>query len=690
LECFRPLPHFLTGRWNGILRRASAYRWLRRLDAYSSAIAFEQVAIQEGLRAATGIATVVAAAVWLHRPGLAPAAFGAFWACLADPGGTYRSRLTYMGLFAGAGTVTAFIASACAGLGPFIAAAALVPLVFLPSLSAMYGAETSRVGTLVCVVAAVAVAIPNAPGAALQLAGVFLLGCAWAMILCIGIWRIQHFAPARRAIAKVFGQLGAMTSALLTLDGPAMPAGFDWDAFNAEHRRCIRATIEWARSVVAVLETSNPRYRIEIEITDRIFAALIAISHALAERDPSLGSGSERDLLHRLLLSLTAAQQQVLRRIPQPARLASQAALLQSESTAVATVIGRGIRAAAGALHDLADAWRNGPGSPRSRVTTEPGAAHALRPIPTTAWTHAARVAIAVVIAYAIGSWLNLTFSYWATMAAVVVVQPEAASIWQRSLERMIGSIAGGLLAALLVFILPTKIALLAVIFPMAAATIAFRLVNYTIFVVFVTTLFVLVTELLQPVAGIVSVRVINNVIGSLVGLGASLLLWRGPRTKRPSEVLAEALKANFAYAAGVLAATGAAAEVEALRRAAGLASNAAEIMQHRLALEGQSGRAHLAEMADLLHAVRRLAGSVIAASLAGEPAGAARAAALVRESGMLVQLIERGSAGTLPAPPGGEPQDDVDRAVRSVTAAAAAYVKAFQPRTSVLVHVAP
>ena len=690
MECLRPLPHLLTRQWNGILRRASAYRWLRRLDAYSSAIAFEQVAIQEGLRAATGIATVVAAAVWLHRPGLAPAAFGAFWACLADPGGNYRSRLSYMGLFAGAGTVSAFIASACAGIGPFIAAAALVPLVFLPSLSAMYGAETSRVGTLVCVVAAVAVAVPNAPGAALQLAGIFLLGCAWAMILCIGIWRIQHFAPARRAIAKVFGQLGAMTSALLTLDGPGTPAGFDWDAFNAEHRRCIRATIEWARSVVAVLETSNPRYRIEIEITDRIFAALIAISHALAERDPPLDADSERDLLHRLLQLLVEAQRQALRRIPQPARLFSQSALLQSESTAVATVVGRGIRAAAGALNDLADAWLSGPRLPRSPEAVQPGAARLLKPVPATAWTHAARVAIAVVIAYAIGSWLNLTFSYWATMAAVGGVQPEAASIWQRSVERMIGSIAGGLLAALLIFILPTKIALLAVIFPMAAATIAFRLVNYTIFVVFVTTLFVLVTELLQPVAGIVSVRVINNVIGSLVGLGASLLLWRGPRARRPSEVLAEALKANFAYAAGVLAATRAAAEVEALRRAAGLASNAAEVMQHRLALEGQSGRAHLAEMADLLHALRRLAGSVIAASLAGEPGGAARSAALARESGTLVQCIEGGSADALPAPPAGEPQDDVDRAVRSVTAAAAAYVRAFQPRTSVLAHAAP
>lgn len=118
----------LKQQWHSIVGCLN-HRWLRRLEAYSSAITFEQVAIQEGLRAATGIASVITLAVWLHRRELAPAAFGAFWACLADPGGSYRARFTFMGLFAGAGTVTAFIASAMAGVGPFAAAAALAPLV---------------------------------------------------------------------------------------------------------------------------------------------------------------------------------------------------------------------------------------------------------------------------------------------------------------------------------------------------------------------------------------------------------------------------------------------------------------------------------------------------------------------------------------------------------------------------------
>ena len=363
--------------------------------------------------------------------------------------------------------------------------------------------------------------------------------------------------------------------------------------------------------------------------------------------------------------------------------------MLQDESNSTDSLTRRGIGVAATALIHLSETWRSAPRFRGPGEALEPGTAGVLKPIPATALTHATRVAIAVVIAYAISSWLNLSFSYWATMAAVVVVQPEATSIWQRSLERMVGSIAGGLLAALLMFALPTKMALLALIFPMAAATFAFRLVNYTIFVVFVTTLFVLVTELLQPAAGIASVRMFNNVIGSLVGLGASLLLWRGPKARGPDAVMAEAVRANLAYAAGVFAAASTATELERLRRAAGLASNAAEAMQHRMILEGRSARAGLAETVELLHALRRLAGSVIAASLGGTSADTARAAVLAREAVALADAIEARSASYLPQVPAGEAQDDVDYALRALSTAAAAYLHALPAASSALVHAA-
>lgn len=123
------------------------------------------------------------------------------------------------GGFAAAGTIVAWIAAATAGVSPALAAAAILPLIFLASLSATYGAAAAQCGTLVCVVAVVAVSLPSSQVAALELAGHFLLGGGWALTLCTAIWRIHPHAPARRAVASVFARLANMTSELLALDG---------------------------------------------------------------------------------------------------------------------------------------------------------------------------------------------------------------------------------------------------------------------------------------------------------------------------------------------------------------------------------------------------------------------------------------------------------------------------------------
>ena len=147
------------------------------------------------------------------------------------------------------------------------------------------------------------------------------------------------------------------------------------------------------------------------------------------------------------------------------------------------------------------------------------------------------------------------------------------------------------MLAALLVLIAPTPLVLLPAIFPIATATIALRRVNYTLFVVAVTCLFVLVAELLLPATGIPVARAINSVIGSVVGAAAALLLWPDRGANGPAAQLAEAVAANLALAAQAIAAESA-APFDAARGAAGVASTAAEITCRRLALAGQSRRA--------------------------------------------------------------------------------------------------
>lgn len=149
-----------------------------------------------------------------------------------------------------------------------------------------------------------------------------------------------------------------------------------------------------------------------------------------------------------------------------------------------------------------------------------------LRPVPGAILQHATRLALAVAAAYALAAALGLKFPYWVTLSTVVVVQPAVGATWPRSLERMLGSTVGGLIAAALVHLAPTPLALLPAVLPVTLATIALRRVSYTLFAVAVTCLFVLVTELLMPTTGIPITRAINSVLGSAIGAAAALVPW--------------------------------------------------------------------------------------------------------------------------------------------------------------------
>ncbi|MDL2410595.1 FUSC family protein [Rhizobium calliandrae] len=659
-----------------------AYRLSRRLELYPFAATPEQIGVLEGLRAATAVAAMVLIAYWLQWPRFSWAAFGAFWVCLADPGGPTRLRFSAMAGFAAAGTIAAFISSVAAGISPVVAGAALLPLVFIASLSGTYGAAAAQSGMLICVVAVVAVEFPGSPATGLELAAIFGLGCVWALVLCIGIWRIHPHAPARRAIISVFARLDDMTADLLVLDQRSIATSVDWKTFNAEHRRSVRAAIERARSLVNGLENGSDRYRQEIELADRIFASLIAAGHCAEDRSRPLDEKTERRLLHQLLLLQTEARDQAAHRASKTALLSKKAVAVQHKAHDIDSVIGRAAYVAAKALEDLAALWSNG-SAPAIAESGSPGrgaAARLIRPIPANVLRHAARTSIGVVTAYAITIRLDLSFSYWATMATVVVLQPFAATTWPRTVERMAGSVAGGFLAAALMAILTTKLVLLAVIFPVAAATIAFRFVNYTLFVLFLTPLFVLVTELLQPGTGIASARAINNIIGSLVALGASFLFRPAQQGQKIGDVLADAVTANLAFAAAVIASGGAPSTLEGLRQRAGVTSNAAEALRHRMILEGRRRRARLSEMADLLQALRALAGAATAMSLTARNPDETRAADLGVLAETLSNRLRQSHTGIPVTETAGEPRDEIDRALHAVTGAATAYMNVFPP----------
>jgi len=217
-------------------------------------------------------------------------------------------------------------------------------------------------------------------------------------------------------------------------------------------------------------------------------------------------------------------------------------------------------------------------------------------------------------------SALHLPFGYWATVAVVVVMQPETVATFPRMLERMVGSSVGGIAAALIYAVLPSPDLLLIAIFPIAAITIALRSVNYSLFVTFLSALFVLVTEVLTPGTGAVAAeaRVIDNLLGAAFAMLGCVLLWPDPHGAPFRGVVEAAVRANLAYAAEVLRGGPA---VDDGRREAGMTSTAAEMSLRRLLLQGRGRRIGSEQASHLLAELRRLTGMATAACLAGTSA---------------------------------------------------------------------
>ena len=237
---------------------------------------------------------------------------------------------------------------------------------------------------------------------------------------------------------------------------------------------------------------------------------------------------------------------------------------------------------------------------------------------------HAARLALCVCAAYLLAEGFKIPYGYWMTTTVVLVIQPYLSSSWVRAIERVVGGVLGGGLAALLGLIFHSETALLLLLFPLAMACMAFRAVNYSLYVLFLTPMFVLILDLTHPgvrEVSIAGVRAMNTVIGGVIALVGCVVLWPGSEGDRLKLALADAVEGNGRLAALALASPADQDQpVQAARRQAGLSSNRADEARRRAALEIWWRRGELKAADEVQAALRRLAGTAIALWLQGQP----------------------------------------------------------------------
>ncbi|GAC1332554.1 MAG: hypothetical protein NVSMB28_29380 [Collimonas sp.] len=618
-----------------------------------------KASLSEGLRAACAASTMLLLCYLLHEPHFSWAAIGAFLTCLADAAGSNRARLYSMGGFGLLSTVGGGLTAFAAGLGVGYGALSVMLCAGLAGFSRIYG---NAAGSVMILAAGVCSIMADSP---MSLAtghhsypGFYFLGCAWANVLGLTVWRIHPFAPGRAAVNHVYESLAEL--AQIAVGAEARKPGDDLRHLTAICRKHVRDDIALAkkRLIALPVERTGSRHLYENLLLKLARAELIQnyLTVVTDLRKSPLRQPAEIIRADRVLTGLAEILLRMSRRTisdQAPDADADLVARLHHLSTRLSPQLGGALALTVSSI----DARR--PAAVRAPTRFWFGICTAFRQNWQMAqlhcrgrsieYRHGLRCAMATGLAYMSVHLLHLPFGYWATMATILIIQPSIADTRSRSLERAAGSVCGGLIAALLGLYVHSSLTAALLLFPMVLATMALRPVSYGLYSLFLTPSFVLVADFAAPGSDELInafARAGNNVIGGAIALLAVYYFWPKREAGNLSLKLAEMILANLAYLHAALDHAAASnAAMHACRGHACILNLETEVLLQRMGHEGKLPDSRAQQVRTVLALSRRLAAD--ATHIWHDPADAGRSPELVAWLDHIAQLfMQTASAG--------------------------------------------
>ena len=595
---------------------------------------------KRGLRAGVAVAAAMMVCHLLGRP-MGWAALGGFEAILVDNGGPYRSRLTTMGTLLAGGAI-ACVVGALASTWLVVAVVVTATFCFAITYARVISQQLASTSVIVLVLYFAGYGggvhtLAGASEAALQ----FVLGGAWAAALSLVLWPVDPFRPARRAVAECYATLARFTSAIEV----GVAAGEVREAARQRthgFQRTMRGSIESARRM---LETTAARatsrtvrarnLTVLLETAEMFFAETLRWTElAEAAKDPTMQamlqdaaawiSRAEQDvsegLAHRprdggasfapegshslehvrgreeMISDYSRRGDSVLRQLAQDERDALQNIEIAFEAV---RAVWSGVEIRSGGA---AKRWA-GLAQRHSNAAPQPGWTEGL----VANWTlqsvmmrHALRIAVVGGLDVVLMRTVHVSHGSWLAMTSIIVLQPFGSGTLRKSMERVGGTIAGGVLAAVLAAAIHNEAGIIAVITLMSVLTLATYAVNYAWYSFFLTPTFVLMSLPHLRDWHVAGVRMGMTAMGAMVALAAMRWLWPEQEQMHLERLLARGTAADAAYVRAMLRFWSLpererrAADRETMapaRRNCGLALNDAEETVDRLMLEPRFGR---------------------------------------------------------------------------------------------------
>jgi uncharacterized membrane protein YccC len=652
----------------------------------ATALAPAKPAYAAGLRAAIATVAPLIAGHVLTLGGGTWMSLAGFSGALADKGGPYRTRAATLGAVVMAGAVVVML-----GTFGVTHPAIAIPLSFAVavgcSLGRAYGNAGASVGLAALTIYVIALGYPPGAGsttgtAALARAGFVVIGGAWAMLLALVLWPLRPYRPVRLAVAAAYRALAdyadEVAASIQSGEGVTNPPR-------------VRAALETARAALATVRRGRPgesgrgeRLVVLGETADQLFGQLLGLgdvaeSTPVEARDPAVQAalaeavtafaGTTRAIADGIEAEDKAQpvsvtwQGDVLRArlsAPEEARLHYQqaAGLLDrlAQYAGVAATILAGLNSGAPI-----------PSLDRAKEIEDPEAGPTwIAPLRAAlSWDSlvlrfALRVGIVTAAAVALTAALDLRRGYWITITVVMILQPYTGTTSVRAVQRVLGTVVGGMLTAGLAALFHDPLAIFALVFVFALLSVALLPLNYAAFSVFLTPSFVLLAEASTGDWHLAGVRILNTVLGGALALVGSQLLWPSPEAERLPAYLAQTITALRQYLALVVRrfddrSEDASRALREARRQVGLAILNAEESFQRLLGEHRGPAEALAPVMTLLTYTRRFTASIAALALSRHSVEAVPVEALApfahAADAALADVAAALAAGRAPAP---------------------------------------
>ncbi|MDF2430820.1 MAG: hypothetical protein JWP44_451 [Mucilaginibacter sp.] len=166
----------------------------------------------------------------------------------------------------------------------------------------------------------------------------------------------------------------------------------------------------------------------------------------------------------------------------------------------------------------------------------------------STAFKHASRVALVCLIGFITAKFIATGHhSYWVLLTIIVILKPGFSLSKQRNYQRLIGTIAGGVIGIVILKFIPDKDVQFILLVVLMMGTYSFLRLNYVVSVIFMTP-YVLILFKFLGVGLLVEERIVDTIIGSTIALIASYLIFPSWEVDQIQDSMKDVIYANVNY----------------------------------------------------------------------------------------------------------------------------------------------